>query len=85
VLPLFGPSSLRDAPGMGLDLKADVLGRVSSHGPYYGAVATADQRQQLPADRLLDAAALDRYSFVRDGYLQRRRSLISDGNPDDPE
>jgi len=35
----------------------------------------------LDASRMLDEAALDRYVFLRDAYLQRRRSLIYDGNP----
>ena len=34
---------------------------------------------------MLEEAALDPYSFVRDAYLQRRRSVIFDGNPPDPE
>jgi phospholipid-binding lipoprotein MlaA len=35
----------------------------------------------LPADDLVSGAALDKYSFIRDGYLQRRRNLVYDGNP----
>jgi len=35
----------------------------------------------LGAGDLLAGAALDKYSFVRDAYLQRRQYLISDGNP----
>src|SRR5690606_5453934 len=31
--------------------------------------------------KILDTAALDRYSFIRDAYLQRRRNLVFDGNP----
>jgi phospholipid-binding lipoprotein MlaA len=38
----------------------------------------------LPADRLLQDA-LDRYLLVRDAYLQRRRSLVYDGNPPDED
>jgi phospholipid-binding lipoprotein MlaA len=34
----------------------------------------------LPADKVIEEAALDKYSYVRDGYLQRRRSLVYDGN-----
>ena len=40
----------------------------------------------LPADKVVDEAALDKYSYVRDGYLQRRRSQIFDGDaPRDTE
>ena len=41
----------------------------------------------LGASRVLDDIALDKYSFLRDAYLQRRRSLVFDGNeppPDNP-
>ena len=37
----------------------------------------------LAATQLLDEIALDRYSFVRDAYLSRRRSLVFDGDPPD--
>jgi phospholipid-binding lipoprotein MlaA len=92
VLPIFGPSSLRDAPAFGLDLVADPLWRIAENGTYYGAsvARVVDGRAGLlGADRMLDGAALDRYAFIRDGYLQRRRSLIWDGTPpaqvdDDP-
>jgi phospholipid-binding lipoprotein MlaA len=37
----------------------------------------------LEAERLLEQAAVDRYSFLREAYLQRRRNLIYDGSPPD--
>ena len=33
----------------------------------------------LPGSDLLDEAALDPYTFMRDAYLQRRESQIADG------
>ena len=45
---------------------------------------TAAPRQRadlLEASRILEEAALDKYVFQRDAYLQRRRSLVHDGNP----
>jgi phospholipid-binding lipoprotein MlaA len=33
------------------------------------------------AEGVLDQAALDRYTFVRDAWVQRRRSMVYDGNP----
>lgn len=40
----------------------------------------------LGAGKVLEGAALDKYSFIRDAYLQRRRSLVYDGDPpDEPE
>ncbi|MEY3875947.1 MAG: hypothetical protein RIR50_1118 [Pseudomonadota bacterium] len=35
----------------------------------------------LDAGQLLEDAAFDKYSFMRDGYLQRRRNQVYDGNP----
>jgi phospholipid-binding lipoprotein MlaA len=39
----------------------------------------------LGASQLLDQIALDRYSFIRDAYLARRRSQVYDGNPPDDD
>jgi phospholipid-binding lipoprotein MlaA len=35
----------------------------------------------LPADKIVDEAALDKYSYIRDAYFQRRRNQIFDGRP----
>jgi phospholipid-binding lipoprotein MlaA len=43
--------------------------------------ATGRRADLLDASRILEEAALDRYVFQRDAYLQRRRSQIYDGNP----
>lgn len=84
VLPFFGPRTLRDTAGLVLDLKADPV-------PNEGHVATRntlvvtrliDQRAELlPAENVIEGAALDKYSYLRDAYLQRRKSLIYDGKP----
>jgi phospholipid-binding lipoprotein MlaA len=37
----------------------------------------------LKVDRMLDQMALDKYSFTRDIFLQRRRNDVYDGNPPD--
>mgnify|MGYP001340654190 CR=1 FL=1 len=39
----------------------------------------------LEASKILETAALDPYEFVRDGYLQRRRNQVYDGNPPDDD
>jgi phospholipid-binding lipoprotein MlaA len=45
----------------------------------FTAVRIVDLRAELlPMDKLIDSAALDRYSFIRNAYLQRRQSLIED-------
>jgi phospholipid-binding lipoprotein MlaA len=84
VLPFFGPSTLRDAGGLVLDVAADP---VSQHRPVdEGNAATAARvvsrrADLLDASRMLEEASLDRYVFLRDAYLQRRRSLVYDGSP----
>ncbi len=85
VLPFLGPSSVRDAIGRVPDAyvaPANAAGdNVRARNALF-ALETIDLRARLlNAGRLLEAAALDRYRFTRDAYLQRRRSLVYDGNP----
>jgi len=84
VLPLFGPSSVRDTTGMVVDRFMDPTSYIS---PWYAGLGVQGVRvidgraQLLGATSLIEAAALDRYSFLRDSYLQRREYLIHEGNP----
>lgn len=76
VLPLLGPSTLRDTAALPVDMKGDLLGQVQDSSDRIGLRMTrvVDQRANLlEAGRVLDEVALDRYTFVRDAYLQRRR------------
>lgn len=86
VLPLMGPSSLRDASAMAVDYKGDVTGYVDPIGSRtaMGVLRTVNTRANLlKLGNMLDEAALDKYSFIRDSYLQRRRSLVLDGADND--
>jgi phospholipid-binding lipoprotein MlaA len=79
VLPLFGPSTLRDSLALPVDAKGNLVGRVDDVALRNSLVTLrlVDLRANLlRAGRLLDAAALDKYSFTRDAYLQRRRGLV---------
>jgi phospholipid-binding lipoprotein MlaA len=85
VLPLLGPSNLRDSMALPLD-RATTLSSVATDS--FGQAATLSMLETvhtraalLGASTLLGQVALDRYSFVRDSALARRRSLIYDGNP----
>jgi phospholipid-binding lipoprotein MlaA len=91
VLPFFGPNTIRDTVGLGVESVLDVnfwLNNVPARNTIF-AVRTINFRAELlPADALISGAALDKYTFLRDGYLQRRRNLVYDGNPPrepDPE
>jgi len=84
VLPLFGPSNTRDGVGLIGDFTLDPVSYVDPTGIRLGlsGVRTVDTRANLlRAGGLLDQAALDPYTFLRDAYLQRRRSLVYDGSP----
>ncbi len=84
VLPLLGPSSVRDTAGLSLDMQAGV-GALSDDTRAVNslrALNIVDTRANLlGASKLLDDVALDKYSFLRDAYLARRRSLVYDGDP----
>ncbi|WP_338768435.1 VacJ family lipoprotein [Massilia sp. METH4] len=82
MLPLLGPSTLRDTVGLPLDFAGDAWSykdpvNVRNIG---AGVRVIDQRAALlDASTLLEDAALDRYEFIRDGFLQRRQSQVYDG------
>lgn len=86
VWPLLGPSSLRETAAMPLD-RGVGPGLVINDGGVVGgltALQIVDTRARLlSASRLLDDIALDKYVFVRDAYLTRRRNLVYDGDPPD--
>ena len=84
VLPLLGPSSVRDTAGMLVDLQLEPIAYLDSAALQYSLAGlfVVDKRSRLlGATSLLGAAALDKYSFLRDSYLQRREYLVYDGNP----
>jgi phospholipid-binding lipoprotein MlaA len=89
VLPILGPSTLRDTTGLILDIQAVPESFLDRGAGRYalGALHVISVRANLlPATRALDQLALDKYLLVRDGYLARRRNLVYDGNPpDEPE
>ncbi len=91
VLPFLGPSNVRDTVGWAFDIKTDVLGSAITDVPVRNSVLglrAIDQRSKfLNASSLIETAAFDRYSFVRDAYTQRRRSRILDGKlpPDEDD
>ena len=86
VLPLFGASSVRDTAGLVVDIKTDFILNSDhlNHDQKVGSTVlrVINQRANLlNASQLLEDAAFDKYSFLRDSYLQRRRNQVYDGNP----
>lgn len=85
VLPVLGPSTLRDGPSRGVDAQYSALDEITdTRSEYYGALTLygVDSRADLlGATRVLDTAALDPYSYTRDAWLRRRASQVYDGTP----
>jgi phospholipid-binding lipoprotein MlaA len=84
VWPFWGSSSMRDSAGLLVDFYADPVIRHRPKGVrdvIWGIRAVSKRADLLDASRILEEAALDKYVFQRDAYLQRRRSQVHDGNP----
>jgi phospholipid-binding lipoprotein MlaA len=84
MLPALGPSTVRDAVGRAVDYHADLVTYVDpshSRNQLWATRGVNRRAELLDASTVLQTAALDPYEFVRDAYLQRRRSLIYDGTP----
>jgi phospholipid-binding lipoprotein MlaA len=89
IIPFLGPSTLRDAPARYVDPNFAynrALDPVSLRNSLFVLDIVQMRAGLLKAEKIVDEAALDRYTFTRDAWLQRRRSQIYDGRPPrDPE
>src|SRR5882672_6397553 len=84
VLPILGPSTVRDGFGFLVDTQADLVWRVENvpaRNTTVGVRVVARRAELLDATSVIEQAALDKYSFVREAWLQRRRNLVHDGDP----
>lgn len=88
VLPLLGPSTVRDTAALPVDAQGNLVSGISDVPTRNSATALSllDRRSRLlAASDLLDQVALDPYTFTRDAFLQRRRNSVYDGNPPDED
>ncbi len=88
VLPLLGPYTLREVAAFPVDRQGNLVNQVADEGTRTGltVVDVVDTRSTfLDSEGVINGAALDRYSFIRDSYLQRQRNQVYDGNPPDEE
>lgn len=79
VFPLFGPTTLRDSTTILIESKYDAISAIQDVGARNSlkVLRVVDTRTNLlRLGNLLDEAALDKYSFTRDAFLQRRRAEI---------
>lgn len=83
MLPLFGPSTVRDGPAKIVDQLVNPINEID-HVPtrnvVYGVNIISNRAELLKAEELISG---DKYSFIRDAYLQRREYLLNDGNVED--
>jgi phospholipid-binding lipoprotein MlaA len=83
VLPFFGPSNVRDTFGTVADLESDYLfsfvNNIGLRNSITGLRVVNARNTYYEAGDLLDGAAIDKYSFMRDAYIQRREYQINEG------
>ena len=88
VIPLLGPSTARDGPAKIVD-PAWYWPIALDNDRLYWSLWVLDKVNQrqilLTSEKVLDEAALDRYSFIRDAWWQRRQNQVYDGNPPRPK
>jgi phospholipid-binding lipoprotein MlaA len=84
MLPILGPSNVRDTVGLAAYYQLDPvinLDNVATRNALSGLRFVDRRARLLDAEKVLDEAALDPYTFLRDAYIQHRRSEVYDGNP----
>ena len=88
-VPLLGPTTLRDGTGEVIRYFAGPISYVVNDVPLRNVLyflGGLDLRAEaLEASKVVDRAAIDRYTFIRRAYLQRREYLVHDGNPPRPK
>ena len=83
VLPLLGPSTLRDGPAKFVDFLVDPISEIDhvpTRNQILGVDVVSGRADLLKAEELISG---DKYSFIRDVYLQRREYLLNDGQVED--
>lgn len=82
--PVIGPRTVRDTAGFVVDSYADpvwYIGDVPLRNSLVGLRYVDQRAALLPTDRIIEEGALDKYSYIRDAYLQHRRNAVYDGYP----
>jgi phospholipid-binding lipoprotein MlaA len=84
VLPLLGPSTLRDTASLSVETQGNLVrqvGHVPTRNSLLATSLVSKRARYLSAGDRLDELALDKYIFVRDVFLQKRLSEVWDGDP----
>jgi phospholipid-binding lipoprotein MlaA len=85
VIPLLGPSTVRDTVGTIFDFRYNpvdgVISDTSDRNVAYGMIAIDRRKELLDAQGTIEALSFDKYTGVRDAWLAQRRSQVYDGDP----
>jgi phospholipid-binding lipoprotein MlaA len=85
VLPILGPSNVRDTFGWAADIAASPLDLIfrdpTAYYTAWGVKFLNTRANLLPAEKIIEEAATDKYSYLRDAFMQNRLNLIHDGAP----
>jgi len=84
VIPILGPSTLRDGVGLYVDTYPNPsyqIEHIRTRNQLYLTNGISRRAALLDQEKILDEAMIDRYEFIRDSYLQYRKNQVYDGNP----
>ena len=84
VIPILGPSTLRDGVGLYVDTYPNPtyqIEHIRTRNQLYLTNGINRRAALLDQEKILDEAMIDRYEFIRDSYLQYRKNQVYDGNP----
>ena len=84
VIPFYGPSTVRDGLGTAASLASPVgeasgifaIDNIPVRNSVLGLYVVDYRANLLETEKLVDQIALDKYSFIRDAYLQRRKAML---------
>jgi phospholipid-binding lipoprotein MlaA len=83
MLPIFGPSTLRDVTGRVVDTAVFdpiyYIDHIPTRNSLIGVNVVDKRADLLGASKVLEEAALDRYDFIKESYFQQREDAINDG------
>jgi len=88
VLPILGPSTIRDSAGIVADWQIDPVFTIEDDQARWSAIilrAVDTRAGLLEATALMEKSGIDPYVFMRNAYFQHRENLIYDGNPPQPK
>jgi phospholipid-binding lipoprotein MlaA len=82
--PFLGPKNVRDTFGFAVDVSVDPVvhtHHVPTRNTMVGVRFVDLRADLLPADKMVEAAAFDKYDYIRNAYFQMRRNAVYDGSP----